>query len=124
MPEKLEPTQWNLGSKKKAVCDGCVLQSSVQKRQLSMREYWKMFVGKDSVCLAWQGEERWAWSTRQRKYADWGRAVLISADLSTSQNKVKSIKSKIWCFAKFTELELEWYQLCVCTTNMKLQSMS
>lgn len=68
--KKLEPTEWNLGSQKKAACDGSVLQNSVQKRQLSMREYWKMFVAKDSVWLAWQRKERWVSSTRQRKDVD------------------------------------------------------
>lgn len=51
MPEKLEPMQWNLGFQKKAVCDGCVLENSLQKIQLSMREYWKMFVAKNCVWL-------------------------------------------------------------------------
>lgn len=66
--EKLEPTQWNLGSQKKAVCDGCVLQNSVQKRQLSMREYWKMFVVNDCV-VSLTGRKRDAFGLLDREKA-------------------------------------------------------
>lgn len=36
----LEPAHWNLGSPEESVAsDKCVLQNSVQKRQLNMEEY-------------------------------------------------------------------------------------
>lgn len=59
MPEKKREKKkknWSqhtgiLAPRKKAVSDGCVLQNSVQKRELSVQEYW-MFEAKDYVWLA------------------------------------------------------------------------